>query len=201
MPRKITATVLLAVGAVPLSGQGRASLSWVPYQADCPIVLVSVQPLTASDANLFESVELQNISSATIDEVTVGVLAGSNRIGTPRSLVAHRTFKTTIRSGERKLVPLQFDAREIVPPEATTEGFLATLGVVRVRTHGHSVWVSEAEITGDFVAASGPLSPFRPEQPRACLDDKRRMYSPGALLLDDAGTARVCRPDGSWAPR
>jgi hypothetical protein len=200
MSRALTAAGLVTVGTVTLAGQGRASLSWVPSQADCPIVLANVQPVTASDANLFESAELQNISSAAIDEVTLGVMAGSNHMGTPQpmSLVARRIFKITIHPGERKLVPLQFDARKIIPPDATPEGFLATLGVVQVRTHGQSVWVSAAENGGDFVAISPTVSP---EPRRACLDDKRRMYSPGALLIDKAGAVRVCRPDGSWAPR
>ena len=73
-----------------------------------------------------------------------------------------------------------------------------TLGVVQVRSQGASLWVSGVTIGGDFIAARW-LSPT--ESHHWCMDERRRLYAPGALLFDGIRAARVCRPDGTWAPR
>jgi hypothetical protein len=168
----------------------------VSYQASCPILLEDVQINFA--ATLFESVALQNVSSEPIDEITVGILAGTSEVGVPRPLVAEQTLSTRIAPGERRRVALHLGAGDVGPLNAARQDFLMTLGVVQVRSRGTSLWVSSVTTGGDFIAARWP-SPT--ESHHWCMDERRRLYSPGAVLFDGTRTARVCRPDGTWAPR
>ena len=72
------AMAALTIGVATLVAQAVTSVTWVSYQASCPILLEGVR-LNAK-ATQFESVDLQNVSSEPVDEVTVGIVAGTNEV-------------------------------------------------------------------------------------------------------------------------
>jgi hypothetical protein len=115
----IVMVVRLAPGGATLLAQGQTAASWVPYQIGCPILLVH---LKTDGGMLFESIDVQNISSDTVDEITLGVLAGRAREN-PRRLVTSRTVVTSIAPGQRRRIPLQLDVRDAVPLTARRESF------------------------------------------------------------------------------
>jgi len=189
--------VLAILGSTLLS-QEQTSVSWVPYQTGCPILLDDLRADSALARPVFESIDLQNVSAEPVDEIMLGILSESNQLGAPQSVVATWTVSTRIAPGERRRVPLQLDARQFVPVHAAGQALLMTLGVLQVRRGGSSLWVSAAAVAGSFNRAAWPPN----DQPhRWCLDERHRLYSPGALLFDAGQQARMCHPDGTWGPR
>ena len=192
----IAVVVRLALGGATLLAQGQTAASWVPYQIGCPILLVDLK----TDAEvLFESIDVQNVSSNTVDEITLGVLAGPRARENPRRLVTSRTVVTSIAPGQRRRIPLQLDMRDAVPLTARRDDFLMTLGVIQVRDRAGAVWVSPVTIAGEFEAATPPTHRSQPHH--ACMDERRRLYPPGAVLFDQRHVAQICLPNGTWAPR
>jgi hypothetical protein len=192
--------VALSIGGAVLVAQGQASVAWVPYQIGCPILVVDLKTDANVHAPLFESVDVQNVSAHAVDEITVGVLAGSHASGIPRRLVASQTVTTHIAAGERRRLTLQLGVRADVPATARPEDFLITLGVVQVRDRSRAVWVSPVTISGEFKAVNWP-STRQAQSRHACVDERRRQYPPGAVVFDQRHVALICRPDGTWEPR
>jgi len=198
---KVSALIsALTIAGVTLAAEGRTSVSWVPYQIGCPILLLDLKTDTNVHSAPFGSIDVQNVSSDAVEEITVGVLVGPHASGTPRRLVASHTVRASIAPGERRRISLQLDLRDAVPATAQRDEFLITLGVVQVRDRGGSVWVSPVTIAGEFTAVNWP-STQQAQARHACLDGRRRLYPPGAVLFDERHAAQICQADGTWAPR
>ena len=190
----------LSISGAVLAARGPASVSWVPYQIGCPILVADLKTEANVHALLFESIDVQNVSAEAVDQVTVGVLAGSQASGIPRRLVASQTMITSIAAGERRRLSLQLDVRADVPTTARPDDFLITLGVVQVRDRSGAAWVSPVAISGEFKAVNW-ASTQQAQSRQACMDGRRRQYPPGAVVFDQRDVAQICRPDGTWAPR
>ena len=197
---KVSALIsALTIAGVTLAADGQTSVSWVAYQIGCPILLLDLETDTNVHAAVFGSIDVQNVSSGAVEEITVGALVRPHASGTPGRLVASHTVMASIAPGERRRISLQLDVRDAVPTTARRDEFLITLGVVRVRGHG-SVWVSPVTIAGEFTAVNWP-STQQAQARHACLDGRRRQYPPGAVLFDERHAAHICQADGTWAPR
>ena len=197
MGRLLTAATLIAFGLAPLIAQD-TSISWVRYQVGCPVVLENLTEAPSATGGVFESVGVKNVSAVEIDEVAIGILAGSNEIGTPRELLESRMIALRLAPGEQRRIPLGIATRDLVTTAARRRSFLITLGVLQVRRRGSSLWVSPAAVAGDFAAVPWPASV---DSPRGCRDARRRSYPLGAVLVDAGQKAQICRPDGTWGPR
>jgi hypothetical protein len=198
---KVSALIsALTIAGVALAADGQTSVSWVPYQIGCPILLLDLETDTNVHAAVFGSIDVQNVSSGAVEEITVGALVRPHASGTPRRLVALHTVMASIAPGERRRISLQLDVRDAVPTTARRDEFLITLGVVQVRDRGGSVWVSPVTIAGEFTAVNWP-STQQAQARHACPDGRRRLYPPGAVLFDEHHAAQICQADGTWAPR
>ena len=191
----------LTIAGVTLAAEGPTSVSWVPYQMGCPILLPDLKTDTSVHAALSGSIDVQNVSSDPVEEITVGAVAGPYASGTPKRLVASQTIMASIAPGERRRIPLEVDVRDAVPTTAARrDECLITLGIVQVRDRSGSVWVSPVTIAGEFTPVNWPSSPLAQAR-RPCLDGRRRLYPPGAVLFDERHAAQICQADGTWAPR
>ena len=90
----------LTIAGVTLAAEGPTSVSWVPYQTGCPILLLDLKTDTSVHAALSGSIDVQNVSSDPVEEITVGALAGPCASGTPKRLVASQTIMASIAPGE-----------------------------------------------------------------------------------------------------
>ena len=190
----------LTIAGVTLAAEGPTSVSWVPYQMGCPILLLDLQTDTSVHAALSGSIDVQNVSSDPVEEITVGAVAGPYASGTLKRLVASQTIKASIAPGERRRISLELDVRDAIPTTARRDEFLITLGVVQVRDRGGSVWVSPVTIAGEFTAVNWPTTQ-QAQTRHPCLDGRHRLYPPGAVLFDEYHAAQICQADGTWAPR
>ena len=198
-PSRMAALALcgvLTLGSLILAAPEHDAMSWVPYQIGCPLLMVDLRVESAATTPGLLSIDVQNVSTDAIDEITVGLLVGD----APRRLVAVRTLAVRIGPGERQRLEFSFASRADGPVAVVRADSLATVGAVRVRERGGAIWASPVTIDGEFRPARWSAS----EQARArrsCLDDRRRLYAPGAVLFDERHAARICQPDGTWAPR
>ena len=97
----------VTIAGVTLAADGPTSVSWVPYQMGCPILLLDLKTDTSVHAALSGSIDVQNVSSDPVEEITLGALAGPSASGTPKRLVASQTIMASIAPGERRRISLQ----------------------------------------------------------------------------------------------
>jgi hypothetical protein len=98
---KVSALIsALTIACVALAADGQTSVSWVPYQIGCPILLLDLETDTNVHAAVFGSIDVQNVSSGAVEEITVGALVRPHASGTPGRLVASHTVMASIAPGE-----------------------------------------------------------------------------------------------------
>jgi hypothetical protein len=184
--------VVVAVMILGTIGDAAVSVSWVPHQPDCPVTLSNVTTdRTGESRVVFRALDLINESSLPIDEVTLGVLVGSNHIGTPRPMVAKKSIRLTLSPGAQERVELNVGPENV--GEALQQDVLVTLGVVSVRAGGKDVWVSPVLKSGEFAYTERMPKPA----PGLCVDDEGRPSTQGVVVFRE-GVAYRCMEDGTW---
>ena len=102
--------------------------------------------------------------------------------------------------GERQRLEFSFASRAEDLPPCSRATISRQLAPSESSERAGAIWVSPVTIDGEFRQARWSAS----EQARArrgCQDDRRRLYVPGAVIFDERAAARICQPDGTWAPR
>jgi len=186
----------LTLSSLTLAAQQHEAVSWVPYQIGCPVLVTDLRIKSDAATPRLFSIEVQNVSADAVEEITVGLVAG----GPARRLVAARTLAVRMAPGERQWLEFSFPSRAEGPAAVPPGDVLTTIGAVRVQERAGSVWVSPVTIDGEFRHARWSASEQARER-RGCQDDRRRLYVPGAVIFDERHAARICQPDGTWAPR